>query len=342
MRYIIDDIVNTIRSGQAFVLATIVRSEGSSPRGIGASMIVTADGAQHGTIGGGAVEFEATKNAVTLHKSHRSETQLYRLRPNEIADLGMICGGRAWVLFQYFAPDADSQALFEGLQSARQAGKAAYLVRRIQDGSVVGTGMYDDAGLHFAHGVESCDVGDHCAPRACLVPLPSGQTDQLLIEPVINNAHVYVFGGGHVSQKLVPALHFVDFRITVCDDRPDFANPSLFPAAENVILHPFDGVIDELNITANDYIVVMTRGHQADYEVLKQALRTPATYIGCIGSRHKVAVTKQRLLEEGFTDADFARVHTPIGLPILAETPEEVAISVVAELIAHRAKQSAQ
>ena len=94
-----------------------------------------------------------------------------------------------------------------------------------------------------------------------------------------------------------------------------------------------------MTLTADDYAVVMTPGHQADYEVLAQVLRSEAGYIGCIGSRGKIAKTRERLLADGFTDADLARVHAPIGLPILAETPEEIAISVAAEMIEHRAKR---
>ncbi len=338
MRYIIDEIVNTLHAGGAFVLATVVRSEGSSPRGPGASMLVTADGAQFGTIGGGAVEYAAKRHAVQLYRTKRSETRLYRLNANEIADLGMVCGGRVFVLFAYYAPDAQTTALFERLQSARRAGETAYLVRRLSGGAVQETGVLDAGGLQFAPGIDGALVQGGLSGRVCILEAGDGN-GQLLVEPVANNAHVYIFGGGHVSQKLVPVLAYVDFRVTVCEDRKEFADPALFPAAEGTLLHPFDNILRQISVTENDYLVVMTRGHQADYEILRQALKTRATYIGCIGSRHKVAVTRKRLLEEGFSEADFLRVHTPVGLPILAETPEEIAVSIVAQLIEHRAKR---
>ena len=103
-------------------------------------------------------------------------------------------------------------------------------------------------------------------------------------------------------------------------------------------LNNFRRIFDKVSLTADDYAVVMTPGHQADYEILEQVLRTPATYIGCIGSRKKVALTRERLAAAGFSQQDIDRVHAPIGLPILAETPEELAISVAAEMIRHRAE----
>lgn len=339
MRYIIDAVEKTVDSGKPFVLATIVKSEGSSPRGVGASLIVDADGTQFGTIGGGAVEYEAVRHAGEILLSKRSETQLYRLRPNEIADLGMICGGQVSVLFQYFAADATTSALFGRLCAHRRAGKSAWLVRSIAAGAVTDTGVWDEEGLHDAGGMTDASLETACGARAQILETEDGGAEQILVEPVASGARVCIFGGGHVSQKLVPVLSYVDFRCTVCDDRAEFAKPALFPAAERVVCHTFSDAVEQLAVSREDYVVIMTRGHQADYEVLRQALQTPATYIGCIGSRSKIAITRKRLLEEGFSDADFSRVHTPIGLPILAETPEEIAVSVAAEMIAHRAKR---
>ncbi|MEG1525025.1 MAG: XdhC family protein [Clostridia bacterium] len=334
MQSILNDIITLLAAGEPFVLATIIRNEGSSPRGTGACMLMTQDGMQKGTIGGGAVEYAAGRHAVELFATKCSETQLFTLNPNAIADLGMICGGRIWVLFQHFAANEETKSLFMRLKEATEQGRQAYLVRKILDGAVIDTGVYDALGLHFSERMDVLTVREHLAPRAVMVEYDAAQ---LLVEPVTQVSRVYVFGGGHVSQKLVPILKYVDFRVTVCEDRFEFADKALFPAAENTVLCPFTDIFAQITLTEHDYVIIMTRGHQADFEILRQTLKTDATYIGCIGSRHKIALTKQRLLDEGFTEKDFARVHTPIGLPILAETPEEIAISVAAELIAHRA-----
>ena len=133
-------------------------------------------------------------------------------------------------------------------------------------------------------------------------------------------------------------LHYIGFEVTVYDNRAELANAEHFPTAHEIVVGDFRRIFDKVSLTADDYAVVMTPGHQADYEILEQVLRTPATYIGCIGSRKKVALTRERLAAAGFSQQDIDRVHAPIGLPILAETPEEIAISVAAEMIRHRAE----
>ena len=152
-------------------------------------------------------------------------------------------------------------------------------------------------------------------------------------------AGVYVFGGGHVAQELVPVIAHVGFSAVVFEDRADFARRELFAGVTDTVLGDFAHFEQKLTITPDDYIVIMTRGHQADYEILLQALRTQACYVGCIGSRTKMVRVRERLAEDGLSEAQIARIHNPIGLPILAETPAEIAISIAAELIQFRAQR---
>ena len=148
---------------------------------------------------------------------------------------------------------------------------------------------------------------------------------------------VFIFGGGHVGKALVPVLAGVGFRVTVFDNRAEVARPENFPQAERVIFGDYNCIGAQVQLSPRDFAVIMTPGHQADREVLLQAMRTPACYIGCIGSRHKVAATNRYLVENGIPEAELSRIHSPIGLEIFAETPEEIAISIAAELIRHRA-----
>lgn len=327
MKKICDTILRGLEEGRELVLVTVCQRQGSAPRGAGASMLVYPDGAQLGTIGGGAVEYAAAKEAMALFDTRGSRTVIYRLNANEIAEAGMICGGIVRVLLMHLAPDETNRALFRALIAARDSGAQAALVRTLEEGAVTGLGYWDGAALHGlvaalpgtgAHAYLSADGG-------------------LLYEPVSLGERAIVFGGGHVSQKLVPLLRFVDFRCVVLEDRAAFADPALFPDAAEVLLGDFSNVDASLRIGEGDFAIVMTRGHQADYAILRQLLRTKARYIGCIGSRHKIALTRERLMADGFTAADCARVHTPIGLPIGAQTPEEIAVSVAAELIQCRA-----
>jgi xanthine dehydrogenase accessory factor len=123
----------------------------------------------------------------------------------------------------------------------------------------------------------------------------------------------------------------------VIDDRPDFADPANFPEAEKVLQYPFEGVLERIPVDESSFVIIVTRGHLHDKTVLEQSLRTKAGYIGMIGSRRKKAMIYEKLLEEGFTRQDLDRVYAPIGLDIGAETPEEIAVSIVAELIQVRA-----
>ena len=270
------------------------------------------------TVGGGAVEFAAQNEARALLQTGRdgdSYERVYRLHPNEAADLGMVCGGTVKILFQFLAPEEKNITLFSALTEGARAGESCGLVRTLSDGRV--TSM-------------ACVAFDREVRHASL-------EDGVLTQPVGDTGRVYIFGGGHVAQRLTPILDFVGFRVTVVEDRADFADRSLFPAAEDTVLTPFTRFREKLDIQSGDAVVVMTRGHQADYEVLRLVLKTDAYYIGCIGSRAKVAVTHKRLLEDGYSEEDFLRIHTPIGLKIGAETPEEIAVSIAAEMIQCRA-----
>ena len=209
---------------------------------------------------------------------------------------------------------------------------AAWLVTEM-DGSGWRMGTFDRAG-----GLRGLDV-----PMERLEPLlgsrgmlEEGET-ALYAEPLTRAGTVYLFGGGHVARELAHILAMTDFRVAVCDQRKQAVSRTYFPEASSLLCCPFEEALERTGpVTAEDYVVIMTPGHQGDYEVLRQALRTPARYIGCIGSRKKVAVTRERLLAEGFTGEDIGRVHAPIGLPIGGETPAEVAVSVAAQLIACR------
>lgn len=148
----------------------------------------------------------------------------------------------------------------------------------------------------------------------------------------------YIFGAGHVGLALEPVLRYVNFKTVVLDDRTDFANRERFPQATDVkIISDFKHAFDGLELTENSYIIIVTRGHAGDYDVLKDALKQKSAYIGMIGSKKKNAVLFDKLREEGFPESDIERIYAPIGLPIQAETPEEIAISVVAEMIQVRA-----
>jgi len=159
-----------------------------------------------------------------------------------------------------------------------------------------------------------------------------GQMD-VLLEPIVAPETLYLFGAGHVSRYIAPVAKMVEFRVVVIDDRPEYANSDYFPRADDIWVESFEGLGRKLDLDDDAYLVIVTRGHVHDYTVLKDVLGKGARYIGMIGSRRKRDLVYQQLKEDGASQADLAKVHSPIGLDIKAETPEEIAVSIVAELI---------
>lgn len=264
----------TLSEGEDAVLVTIEDSVGSTPRGPGAHMAVTARGRIAGTVGGGRSEYESERIALEALREKKSREVTFLLHPSEDRerDLGIVCGGEVRTSFRYL-PAGEASLTWVRKERARS--------------------------------------------------VPPGR--------------VYIFGGGHVSQKLVPALSAVDFRCVVLENREEFCQPSLFPEAEEVRLIDYARVLEAVPLSGDDYVVVVTRGHRDDQLVQSQVMRTPVRYIGVIGSKRKTAVVTAALREMGFTDEDFRRVHAPIGLPIRSETPAEIAVSIAAQLILERA-----
>jgi len=166
--------------------------------------------------------------------------------------------------------------------------------------------------------------------------LVCGGTLDIFIEPVLPPAVLYIFGAGHVSANLYKVASNAGFDITVVDDREAYANRERFPDAKEVIADDFDKAMARLSPRDSAYIVILTRGHRDDMRVLRWAVQTPARYIGMIGSKRKTITIFRELVAEGIPEQLFNRVHAPVGLDIGAVTPEEIAVAITAELIAHR------
>lgn len=336
MKTLFDALTACLTAGQGAVLCSITASSGSTPRGPGAKMLVPADGESIGTIGGGAVEYRALQLARQLLAEKRSDFASYRLSAGETADIGMICGGDVRVYFQYFDPDRRSclpvlQAVMELLGGA----EAAWLVTVIEPEGGWRMGVFDRRrGLRFLPDIPTEAVEPLLGRRGVLAE----GSPALYVEPLNRAGTVYLFGAGHVGQALTHILALADFRVVVWDERPHAAKKELLPGAAEVLCGPYAGALEKLPpLTADDYVVIMTPGHQADYNMLAQVLPTPVRYIGCIGSRKKIAATREKLLSAGFSAAEIDRVYAPIGLPIGGDTPAEVAVSVAAQMIACRA-----
>ena len=210
-------------SGETAVLVSVIASSGSTPRGSGAKMLVCRDGSIPGTIGGGAVEYRSIALARQLHETKQSALRAFDLSSEDKCDLGMICGGNATVYFQYLA--ADDPVLSEMLaweQELRRQETDAWLVTAVTGDGAPRMGIYAEGQLRFMESVDEAAVAAHLGPRSVLV---QGEP-MLYIEPLIRSGRVYVFGGGHVAQALVPVLAGVGFRCVVFDDRERCTSPA--------------------------------------------------------------------------------------------------------------------
>ncbi len=333
MKQKIETMIQTLEQHQALILVSILASSGSTPRGAGAMMLVFEDGHAEGTIGGGAVEYAAQKHARELLDKKESDTVGYSLKKDDVANLGMVCGGDVKVFFQYLKGEQQLPLLYQ-MRKACAANENAWMIRRFEGHKVTAMALYNKGGLSCGEGIQEEEIRDLLKPEAVY---KEGEVSWYA-EPISQSGHVYVFGGGHVSSELVPVLAHVGFSVVVFEDREEFADPERFSGVAETILGDFTKIGEKITFTEQDYVVIMTRGHQADFEVLAQVLKLPLSYIGCIGSRKKIAVTKERLTALGYPENIYDRVHSPIGLSIGAETPAEIAISIAGEMIQHRAQ----
>ncbi len=335
MKQLFTQIRDALGRGETVVLCTVLASSGSAPRGAGARMAVFCDGHTAGTIGGGAVERIAAEQAMELHSGKQPYMQAFSLAPNQINDIGMICGGSVTVYFQLFTQK--ELAFVEALLRLLDEDVDSWLFLQLSEHAVLRMGLYD-----ARNSVQFADASCLETLRPMLTAQTAFRQEETTwyVEPISRAGTVYIFGGGHVGKALVPVLTKIGFRVAVFDNRPDFAKPEVYPEAVRVIFGDYEKLSETLTIGPEDYVVIMTPGHQADRAVLLQAMRTDATYVGCIGSRRKIAATNAFLMENGIPEAALARIHAPIGLAIEAQTPDEIAISVAAELILHRARHA--
>lgn len=332
-----------LRSGEDVVLAVIVERSGSAPRSIGSRMVVRSDGSSLGTVGGGMLEAQVLDLAAEVFLTRRTLTRGFTLTDEEASRMGMSCGGHVNVLIHLLdASEPNQLLLYQEIAVMLKENRPVWLITRLLEAPEA-TG-----GLHQAIlGTDGSFTGslDLAVTQAIAAQLQGRQpqvihhhSGRFLVEPLGTEGRVLIFGAGHIAQELALLTRRVGFRTIVLDDREEYANPERFPASDEIrVLDQFANAMDGLVIDRDCYLVLVTRGHAHDKTVLEQALRTEAGYIGMIGSKRKREAIFQTLILEGFAPGDFDRVRSPIGLAIGAETPAEIAVSIVAELIQVRA-----
>ena len=333
--------------GERVALCTILRLAGSGPRRAGAKMLVREVGGSLGTVGGGVLEVKTTTWALEALRNGRALCRPLALDLQQASDEGMTCGGEVEVLVEPLEGNAPAARDFFGqVLGVLTRGEHGWLAMAIsrKDPDVVTEHFLVVGGRSVA----SLSASDHTLPEDLLLA-PDPATPSLVergavryfLEPLTLPITVYVFGGGHIAASLVPLCHLLGFQTVVVDDRADVAFRERFPQATRLVVVPsFDHALAESSIGPigkDSYMVIVTRGHGGDQAILRQALRCLPGYIGMIGSQRKRQLIFDQLSSEGFTADDLARVVCPIGLPIGAETPEEIAVSIAAQIVATRA-----
>ena len=332
-----------LSAGEDIVTVTIIRQNGSAPRNVGTKMLIRRDGSICGTIGGGPLEGRAMELARQVYATGHSITEEFILRSEGHNSRGMICGGEAEIFVSLISAALPANIeLYRLLSELEDDYKKALLISKVATGRINANTMLQSLflekkliGAPLSEREQELLIkhdGEHY-PR-----LVESDGVRYLAEALNLPTTAYIFGAGHVSQKIAHLASLVGFRTIVLDDREEFASKDKFPDADEIIvLKDFKECMRDLPVDRYSYLIIVTRGHRYDMTTLSEALKTEACYIGMIGSRKKRDAIYEALRQNGVTDEQLLKVHSPIGLPILAETPEEIAVSIVAELIHTRA-----
>jgi len=327
-------------AGNPVIIATVVKGQGSTPRKPGAKMVFFKDGSNIGTVGGGPLEAAVQNLTEKMWIRENAVIKSFYLRNNIAGGLGMVCGGDQQILMAWLSPDPSHQEIIQRLVQPENPQGSRYLVTRLQkegtgyiharlglfDNESVQLGMQENDGV-----IESLRAG--CQRKGLYLTEKPGDVS-FFVEKVNHRQTLYLFGAGHVARPIVEIASLVGFRTVVLDDREHFANRSNFPRADKVtVLRDFDSALEGLSFSGDSYVVIVTRGHAHDQVVLEQVLTTSAVYVGMIGSSSKVAHCFQSLLSKGLAQDKLDRVYAPIGMEIGSETPEEIAVSIVAQLV---------
>lgn len=361
MSAVYKEVLGILEAGGRVALATLMARRGSAPGSLGAKMLVREDGTTAGSIGGGCVEAEVWDAARAALANGEPQVLAYHLNTEEMAESGLICGGNVEILVEPLGPP--HLPVIRGIVESRRAKTPALVVTTVPPGAAVPPTEAGPLGGTVPPGAAAFKVlltgdgamvgpGREAAPeealRAAWTRLPPAATrimaredvegdveegTRLLLESVAAPASLLVFGGGHLSEEIVPLAKRVHFQVTVVDDRPMFANPDRFPEADEVLVSEFEEAFERLTLDDNSFVVIVTRGHLHDRLCLERSLATDAAYIGMVGSRAKIKKTYNALEEAGVPRERLEQVHSPIGLDIRARLPEEIAVSIVAELI---------
>ena len=347
MQDVFHEAVNLLGKDEQLVMATVIRTKGSTPQKPGAKLLVRSDGTGVGTLGGGCVEGDIWYAASQLmRRGGDAQYREYELNEDLAAEDGLVCGGTMFFLIdpvyrpeQYFDYAKEIDDAYEGGPSVGLAS----LIKTANGRGSIGSKLFirEDGSTEGSLG----DLGlDRDAVKRARNLMAMGRNEyaitdegaEYFIEAYTTPPQLVICGGGHVSRALASHAKPLGFRLFITDDREEFANPQRFPEADMVVAKNPEEAFKELPINANTFIVVATRGHRFDNVALAAAADTPARYVGLMGSKRKTILIYEDLVRMGLDEERLREIRSPIGLDIHARTPEEIAVSIIGEILMFR------
>jgi xanthine dehydrogenase accessory factor len=348
MREILSPLLAALDAHRPVVWCRLVETRGSTPQKAGATMLVFADGSQAGTLGGGCVEAEVKRKALGLLDGGQPQIATFQLDSDYGWDDGLICGGRMQVLIDPLSPRAADYYRQLALLAGSGAGCAEAVVFDAQRSGLPAPASYlfDAAGQWVATRSSAAPGGrpqasqppqairDRVAPLADR-PQASAAAGVAFL-PLLPRCRLLIVGGGHVGQAVGNLATDLDFDVWVLDDREQFVARERFPRAQRLIAADIGRTLADIEITSSTYCLIVTRGHNHDEEALYHLADRGARYVGLIGSKRKIKLIFDDLLEQGVSNEALSRVYAPLGIDIGSQTVPEIAISILAELVSHR------
>jgi xanthine dehydrogenase accessory factor len=343
MRTILPKMLACLEKNIPAAYCRLVETRGSTPQKAGAAMLIYANGQQAGTLGGGCVEAEVRRRAMAAIVGRLPEVASFQLNHDYGWDDGLICGGRMQAVIEPLSADRHAayfrrlDSLFSSCQPAVEAigfesddssCPLPFHILFSDRQEVLATVPDLLAEAHVRQIAEQVrPLHGHAGPYA---------EKGTAFLPISARCQLLIVGGGHVGKAVADLAEQLDFDIWIVEDREEFASQDRFPYARRRIIGDFDRVLRDVEVTPDTYCLIVTRGHNHDARALYHLARRGARYVGLIGSRRKIRVIFEDLLQQGIPAEALERVFAPVGLDIGSQTVNEIAVSIAAELIAHR------
>ena len=347
MREVFHEAAAELDEGRPVVVATVVRTKGSTPQKPGAKLLVRDDGSGVGTLGGGCVEGDIWFAAKELmRRGGSAQYRDYELNEDLAAEDGLVCGGTMYFLIDPVYEAGSYLDYAREIDAAYAGGPAVALATVTAAGEGAGTlgarlFIREDGSTEGTLGSPEMDREAVKKARELMVHgknefVTMRDGPEFFVEAYTTPPQMVLCGGGHVSKAIAPLAATLGFRVFVTDDRDEFANSDRFPEADIIVAEKPEAALPQLPINPNTFIIIATRGHRYDNVALEAAALTPAKYVGLLGSKRKTILIYEDLIRTGLPIERIREIRSPVGLDVRGRTPEEIAVSIMAEVLMFR------